>query len=246
MVDRREELEPLHAYLVANAGGFLRNTKRIADVTCSTCTGIPNPGFPTCYKCGYLHDQRQLDRLGFVTYAWHPHQSGTVMRGYKIPKPAPTNKTLVSFLLSYAVVGHLTCMADPLLGTPTSWATVPSLPRRDGIHPLNEICREICQFSEVDIRAADPLAGPPRNFEPENFVVGSSTGHVLLIDDTWAGGGHIQSAAAAIKDAGASRVTALLLARWLEPTWGTTKDFIKDNLTLDFDPNVCPFTGDDC
>ncbi len=78
------------------------------------------------------------------------------------------------------------------------------------------------------------FAAPPGNY-----------GHVLLVDDTWTTGGHVQSAAAALKAAGASHVTALVLARWLAPERGETASLIK-RLTVDYRLQQCPFTRGPC
>lgn len=40
--------------------------------------------------------------------------------------------------------------------------------------------------------------------------------HVMLIDDTWASGGHAQSGALALRKSGASKVSVLVVARWLK------------------------------
>lgn len=70
--------------------------------------------------------------------------------------------------------------------------------------------------------------------------------HVLVIDDTWTSGGHAQRAASALRAAGASAVTILVLARWLDPTFGPTGTFIADRLNSDYDPARCPLTGVHC
>lgn len=71
------------------------------------------------------------------------------------------------------------------------------------------------------------VSGEPHN--AANFSVLDripSSSHVLLIDDTWTSGGHSQSAALALRYAGAEYITLLVLARWLSegfdyttPTW---------------------------
>lgn len=98
---------------------------------------------------------------------------------------------------------------------------------------------------QVGVRPSSAIVAP-RGFRPENFVAPTgSYGHVLLLDDTWASGGHAQSTAAALKEAGADKVTTLVLARWLAPEWGDTTSFIS-TLAEDFDPDVCPLTGRRC
>lgn len=70
--------------------------------------------------------------------------------------------------------------------------------------------------------------------------------HVLLIDDTWTTGGHAQSAVLALRKAGASRVSLLVVARWLKEDYGNNKQFIASLRTRDFNPGICPWTGGDC
>jgi hypothetical protein len=85
-----------------------------------------------------------------------------------------------------------------------------------------------------------------RAFNASHFTVLPMAGtHVLLLDDTWTTGGHLQSASAALKAAGVRQVTGLAIARWLDPSWHTTRSFI-DELIEDFDPKLCPYTGAPC
>jgi adenine/guanine phosphoribosyltransferase-like PRPP-binding protein len=64
--------------------------------------------------------------------------------------------------------------------------------------------------------------------------------HVLLIDDTWTTGGHAESAALALRKAGAAQVSALVVARWLKENYGDNKRFIADLATQDYDPSIRP------
>jgi predicted phosphoribosyltransferase len=95
---------------------------------------------------------------------------------------------------------------------------------RDERHPLRWIVGELVgptrdrherllQRSEADVR--------PRAFSPEKFAVtrpidGRS---VLLIDDTWTTGASAQSAAAALKAAGAGRTAVVVIGRHLNREW---------------------------
>jgi adenine/guanine phosphoribosyltransferase-like PRPP-binding protein len=70
--------------------------------------------------------------------------------------------------------------------------------------------------------------------------------HVLLIDDTWATGGHAQSAVLALRKAGAAQVSVLVVARWLKEDYGDNKRFIAELANRDYDPSICPWTGGQC
>lgn len=68
--------------------------------------------------------------------------------------------------------------------------------------------------------------------------------HVLVVDDTWATGSRAQSAALALKSAGAEAVTVLVLARWLNPQDGTpTARFLRRAWPESYDPRLCPVSA---
>ncbi|HYQ68602.1 hypothetical protein [Actinophytocola sp.] len=69
--------------------------------------------------------------------------------------------------------------------------------------------------------------------------------HVLVVEDTWVSGDKAQSAALALKAAGATRVTVLCVTRWLRYDWEDHRALIE---TLDepYDAARCPVTGSDC
>ena len=56
----------------------------------------------------------------------------------------------------------------------------------------------------------------PRRFEVTRRLSGES---VLLIDDTWTTGASAQSAAAALAEAGAGAVAAVVIGRYLNRDW---------------------------
>ena len=93
-------------------------------------------------------------------------------------------------------------------GPATHWATVPSLPARPGEHPLHGIVSRLAPGSEVTCAAPDEV-DYPRDLDPGHFRAAPlpAGAHVLLVDDTWARGGHAQSAVLALRAAGAARVS---------------------------------------
>lgn len=167
------------------------------------------------------------------------------MHGYKASPPAPANLEIVSLLLTYGVAAHWQCMAAADGSVPDGWATVPSLQGRL-TDPIGAIGSKVLRSqARVGVSAASKIASP-RTFRPANFVVGQTEAeHVLLLEDTWATGSHVESVASALKSAGVKRVTTLVVARWLDPNWAETKKVIS-GLSKGFDPDVCPFTGVHC
>jgi hypothetical protein len=247
-------IQPVKRALVATSGGFLRNP--ITDRTCARCFTPVSIG-QLCAKCAY-HQAigRGPDLLGIMTYAGYLSpisQSGHAMRGYKnptIPRSGPWQTVVL--LSALGLQGHSHCPGK-LLGAPvTAWATVPSLPPKPQPHGLNEIARGLTRAPQSEIvllgsqSVADPRAVNVTHF---SVVAGNPQGrHVLLIDDTWTSGGHVTSATLALRAAGATHVSALVLARWLALGWeATTERWAKDHLTLpDYQADVCPWTQGPC
>lgn len=236
--------------LITHGGGFLRNVIWQPGLTCLLCAGIPGNDFPTCYNCyDWRHRLDLSDRLGFVSYAVDGTQSAQVMYGYKAPQPSEANRRVVALMHHHALLRHWSCLTSAQHGPPTNWATVPSLGGRSGVHPLHVLAGSLLEprlGAAVDLQAA-PGAQLVRDLRPQNFVAAVPSGaHVLLVEDTWVGGGRVQSAAAALKVGGAAAVTTVVLARWLVPSRGRTSELLPIIRDQAFDPDRCPFTGEPC
>ncbi len=167
------------------------------------------------------------------------------MYAYKAATPGVTSRDLVTAVLTYAVVAHWDCIAVLSGSHPDGWAYVPSLAGRQGAHPLGEIASQFMGAVPNVPVIPSVVTGNARDFNAEHFTVETTAQHVLLVDDTWTTGGHLQSASAALKAAGVKRVTGLAVSRWLDPGWGATKAFI-DGLPATFDPTVCPYPNNPC
>ena len=179
-----------------------------------------------CPACRYAVSLDGLpDLLGMITYAGYLDpitQSGRVMRGYKnaaFPGGGTFRQT-VMLLAALGLLGHVQCPGH-LTGTPISaWATVPSLPPKQGqsVHPLNEIVRTLAKPGAIEVTLQPGIAvSNPRDINSSHYSAASDAAgqHVLVIDDTWTGGGPATSAALAVRSAGATHVSVFLYARWL-------------------------------
>jgi hypothetical protein len=258
-------LARLSAALVASAGGYLRNPVRQELHTCAVCA-TPVTGFRLCYQCQRRRGRTGLaDATGFLAYAVAGRQSGYVMQGYKARPPVPEHRTIVTLLVLLGLARHARCAeragsAEPAgsaahagsagrASVPvTHWATVPSLPAQPGEHPLHAIVRRLAPGSEVALAAADEVEYS-RDLAPGHFRAAAplpAGAHVLLVDDTWARGGHAQSAALALRAAGASRISVLVAARWINEDFGGNAAFLRGLAERDYDPAICPWTGATC
>lgn len=247
MLDEATKLRLTWA-LVEQAGGYLRNPIRHAYVTCAVCT-TPADGYLRCFPCnGQAAYSGLADATAFLTYAVKAQQSGYVMRGYKAQRPVNEHVSIVIMLIVLALSIHEDCPAK-LCGMPvTHWATVPSLPAKPGEHPLHQIVSRTGLGTEVRLIAATHVQRP-RDVNPAHFITDYQLppgSHVLLIDDTWTSGGHAQSAAIALHRAGASRVSLLVVARWINEEFADNANFLRKLAGRDYNPDICPWTGGAC
>ena len=242
--------------LSATAGGFLRNPG--GSGTCLRCF-TPTDSLPVCSQCRYAESfVGKPDLVGLMTYAGYLDpitQSGWVMRGYKNPAypGGGTYRQTVALLAALGLVGHVECPGR-ILGTHLSaWATVSSLPPKPGLtpHPLNDIVVQLAKAGSIEVTlTAATTVSNPRDINAGHYTASANAAgqHVLVIDDTWTSGGHAMSAALAVRAAGATHVSLLVLARWLSIGWeATTTAWAKNNLASpDFQPGVCPWTQGAC
>ncbi|HEY2287882.1 MAG TPA: hypothetical protein VGH88_19245 [Streptosporangiaceae bacterium] len=243
-----ETIAQLSGALVSRGGGYLRNPVRQSRITCAVCT-TPAAGQDRCFACRQHRAYDGLaDASAFLTYAVADQQSGYLMRGYKAPQPAEEHRAIVALLVIAGLAGHAPC-PQVLAGRPvTHWASVPSLPAQPGEHPLRAIVSSLAPGQEARLAAA-ASARFPRDVNPHHFRADGplpAGSHVLLIDDTWAGGGHAQSAALALRRAGAGRVSLLVVARWIRTDFGGNVEFLRELAGRDYDPQICPWTGGSC
>lgn len=92
-----------------------------------------------------------------------------------------------------------------------------------------------------------PLCSQCRDAQP--IVTAARQVHSVypasVVEDAWVSGSKAQSAALALKAAGAARVTVLALAKWLRYDWQDHRALI-DTLADPYDATLCPVTGGAC
>ena len=127
---------------------------------------------------------------------------------------------------------------------PTLVTTVPSTGRRIGEHPLAHAVRrsQLLRPLFFDTLAKGPGTIGHLHAADDGFVaLHPLTGHrVLLIEDTFTSGARAQSAASALRIAGASAVGIVTAGRVINPSW-------NPNCTLVWEyARAEPFTFDVC
>ncbi|MEI5523822.1 hypothetical protein WB401_32590 [Streptomyces brasiliscabiei] len=121
--------------------------------------------------------------------------------------------------------------------------TVPSTSGRER-HPLRTMVAEVVGVTRD--RHRDLLTPTPdaialgRTASLARYGSSALWGeNVLLIDDTWTTGHHVQSAAAALKASGAGSVAAVILGRHLNATYGDNATHVEQARLRRFSWEVC-------
>jgi hypothetical protein len=119
--------------------------------------------------------------------------------------------------------GETVWHAAGMAAVPGIVAVVPSGRGRPGGHPLREIVRSCVDVPLAGLSVAPDEAAHARGVDPrwlrvDGAVDGAVAGaDVLVVDDTWVSGGSAQSAAVALKLAGARRVAIIVIGRHVNP-----------------------------
>jgi hypothetical protein len=143
---------------------------------------------------------------------------------------------LLALLLTF-LLDHGACMwrlAE--LEPPTHVAVVPTARGRPGEHPLRSLIAPYLSWPWADLRTRPDQR--ERDLDPRRFDATPIAGsRVLLIDDTWTTGASAQSAAMALRGAGARSVAAVVIGRHIS----------GDAATLGrFGPAVMPYRSGSC
>jgi len=175
-----------------------------------------------CYQCG----RHELTGHGLLADAVVPvcyAIKGTAFAGalwrYKswTAPSAAARRWLAALLLSF-LHDHGSCVwRHAGMPPPGRLAVVPTGCGRPGPHPLLELASPYLRLPVTRLAVRPGSQG--RDLDVDRFRVGKSAAGagVLLIDDTWVSGASAQSAAAALKLAGARHVAVVVLGRHINP-----------------------------
>lgn len=189
-----------------------------ADV-CSVCLTFTE-GFTTCYRCG--HHATYADAVVPISYSVHFGQLHTALASYKRsggPAAVKVQHELAAVLWRF-VAAHERCLARGAgVDSFELVTTVPSgSAARDENHPLPWIVGQVVgptkdRYERLLTRSSREV--PERTVDPGKYaaVRALDSEAVLLIDDTWTSGSSVQSAAGALKNAGAGPVGVIVIGR---------------------------------
>lgn len=223
-----------------------------APSTCRTCA-TPVRGYEFCWRCREHRTVAGLaDVVAPLVYVVGGTKSAAALSAYKnhpIRNRREQSALVVAELLRSPIRLHGRCFGS-VVGMPISVRSViPSLTYRPGVHPLVSIAESIGLVIDPvlipgsDSRCDRHVRASKFAVEDGRFVAGR---HVLVVDDVWTTGSNAQSAALALRRAGAAAVSVLVIGRWLSPRNPLTDPFLQSRLGVPYDPHVCPVTGGRC
>lgn len=249
---RRGDTAQVRNALVRATGGYLRNVIRHPKITCRVCAA-PVDGFDRCWRC---EQARRIvgvaDVVAPLSYAIAGTPSGALVRDYKnhpVRSVRERHSVLIKELVRQGITRHERCIGCAAGLAVSCRLVIPSLTSRPGPHPFADLAHPMNAASDAVALIPAPEATCDRAIN-DKFVLAPAARldgrHVLILDDVWTTGSNAQSAALAVRRAGAAAVSIMVVGRWLSPDRRGTADFIATRLQRDYDPDICPVTGADC
>jgi predicted amidophosphoribosyltransferase len=197
---------------------------------CAICHSGPGQGYSICYSCQITMGQVSHPITAVLPVSLYevPSQYHYALRSYKDhhrPEVRAHFATILSATIARFTFRHWACITAMLGGEPTLVTTVPSTrpATRPGEHPLVAVVRRsplLASLHRPVLTRGPGQVGHQRANDDAFIVNGALQSHnVLLIEDTFTSGARAQSAACALRLAGAAAVTVVTAGRVVNPDW---------------------------
>lgn len=134
--------------------------------------------------------------------------------------------------LSLFIANHRSCIGE--------WDVVTTVPSQKGV-AVEPIIRRVRSLEANYKRLLAPAADLPREFNMDRFETTESVEgmRVLLIDDTFASGSSLFSAAGRLRLQGASVVGPIVIGRHVQPSWPPSSSMLKWLPSRSWDASRC-------
>jgi hypothetical protein len=233
---------PTVVELSAPYANFMLGPRRGPDV-CAQCFNLTD-GFRRCYGCA--HGGRFLDAMVPISYSVAGEQLHHALAGYKRLDGAIARR--LAFGLAAVLWRHLalheSCLerASAVSGFGLVTIVPSSSLRPEAPHPLHQLVSLVDPVRDRYVRLLRrsnvPATAHQFNRHKYEAIRDLSGESVLLLDDTWTRGANAQSAAAALKSAGAAHVAAVVIGRHVNRGWGHNDRQLR-SLPRPFDWQAC-------
>ena len=227
-----EASAPLEHYLIS--------VPPVGVDVCKVCRGAVYDGYDLCYPCNQARSvlrNLRLDSTAFVSLAPVGDQMARDLYTYKrsnVPQYLRQSRTVgLSATLWRWLAVHEKCVASAAgVDSFELITTVPSTSGRTDEHPLDTLVGKIVVGSGgrvVDVHELARTELGQRTQAKDRFSASREVcGHnVLVIDDTWTTGAKMQSASAALKQAGARKVGGVAIGRWFTQSHKDNANWLK-------------------
>jgi predicted amidophosphoribosyltransferase len=220
---------------------------------CAVCWRAVDPGYRLCYPCRIARDgygRRLAEVVAPIALAVKRQQFAHELWHYKYDADELVRRRLAIRLAAvlWRFLGrHETHVAEAA-GVPQFdvVTTVPGTRSRADEHPLVHIVGTLVGQTRDRYQPVLTL-GPDASAEGRAVLANryratqAMTGHpaVLLVDDTWTTGARAQSAAIALRDAGAARVAVVVLGRHFDRDFGSGETYYQQARTRKFTWDKC-------
>jgi hypothetical protein len=206
VADALELLQPIR--------GALMPVPAVQTGICRICHSSTNPGYLTCYQCGFDAVSVGATEVVPITMSVDRELVHHHLRGYKDGRSEEERARLTTRLAALLAVfldHHARCLG------PWDYATCVPSETRSAVAKVAERTRRLHGSTRAVLKATP--GDWSRQFTTERFSVANSvTGdRVLLLEDTYASGSAVHSAAAVLRAAGAHVVGPLVLGRHVSP-----------------------------
>ncbi len=190
---------------------------------CDVCHSGPNGNFSRCWSCSdaierVTYPVTQVLPISLMTTSGND-QLYHLLRSYKGFRGTAMQIARVAGLIGRYLAEHAECLVGD-----KGWDVVTTVPSTRGKtdHPLVKAVRGLRGLRDDHAELLKSHRGPfTREARDDMFVAVDDLDdcRVLLIDDTFASGARVQSAASALGQAGADVVGALVVGRVISPEY---------------------------
>jgi len=202
-----------------------RRVPRRVDGVCRVCRGAPREGFRICWSCSETKGQVSYPVELVVPISLYRlrEQLHRVLWNYKNGSPDAArarHRLQVAATLARLISRHTPCL---VAAGGSDWnviAPVPSSSGREGPHPLQQALQMTYLKNAVRplLRASTTPPARVRARDDGYATIEDVDGlRVLLVDDTFTSGSHVQSAASTLQLAGATVVAVVVIGRVIDP-----------------------------
>lgn len=203
-----------------------RRVPPAGDGICSVCHRGARSGSTICYSCRVTTGQVTYPVFQVLPISLYevPDQYWNVLRYYKDDPREEVREqlgTVLAATVARFTARHWSCIIEMLGGEPSLVTTVPSTRGRSGQHPLARAVRRSSLLLPLHYETLRRGETPITHLQAsDSAFVGlhNLNGHrVLLVEDTFTSGARTQSAASALRIAGAHAAAVVTAGRIIEP-----------------------------